>query len=260
MPRSFQMDLYAVPSLLLLLQLALLSSVCPMASNVMVVNGTVHLQKIAIGDPGTGTSCHRTESGELDCLYDEKYCTRQPFADNQCSMLESEVDQNCGKWDQCDGVICGYPGGYCLARTKMDDSRNYDHYRYRKGPIPAPTPPATIKYSVCNDDSCNIGCTTSTWMSGSCYTSPAPAPSPVPRGPFSERWTCNPSQVPGQPNHIMKYNFDGVGCKGKPYYIATIVAGKCRRPDPYVPLPEEWTCSNFNGSEAEASAGHVFMT
>ena len=87
-------------------------------------------QNISMGGPGSGSSC----SGALasSCIFDAQRCVKLA---GQCAILETEAEEKCGSWAECDGVVCraGYKG-YCLARFKMSSDANSDMWGYRKQP------------------------------------------------------------------------------------------------------------------------------
>ena len=88
---------------------------------------------ISIGAPGSGASCPLPAASS--CLFDPKRCKN--LYGGQCGILESEVEEVCGGWDECHGAVCrkGY-GGYCLARKHIDTEVTADAWGYRKVPKP----------------------------------------------------------------------------------------------------------------------------
>ena len=63
---------------------------------------------------GGSTSC-----GSRCCPFDARFCVSK-FG-GQCAIHESKVDEKCGAWAGCGGVVCSYQyGQWCLARRVID--------------------------------------------------------------------------------------------------------------------------------------------
>ncbi len=79
---------------------------------------------IDVADNGSrcSLSSPNTVTGNY-CLYDDTKCFN---LHDQCGILESDVDNICGNWEDCGGVICGYTDGNgesaCLARKTISSA------------------------------------------------------------------------------------------------------------------------------------------
>ena len=52
---------------------------------------------------------------------------------DQCGILESEVEDKCGAWAECGGVVCREEyGGYCLVRRRMSNDAYADVWGFSK--------------------------------------------------------------------------------------------------------------------------------
>ena len=81
--------------------------------------------KLTKGEPGTNSACLPT-----GCIYDTKYCINKY---GQCGILEKEVEQKCGDWQLCKGVVCRDDyNGYCLARGEMGTKASPTMWGYKK--------------------------------------------------------------------------------------------------------------------------------
>ena len=76
--------------------------------------------------PGSGSACAKT-----GCIFDAKYCVR---INQQCAIKEDKVDEKCGAWDECAGVVCKASyGGYCFAGAVVSTRADPTMWGYRKG-------------------------------------------------------------------------------------------------------------------------------
>ena len=80
--------------------------------------------KIKKGNPGSNSPC-----GDK-CIYDDEFCIKKY---GQCGILETEINDKCGNWDKCEGVVCNKNyNGYCLARGKIGKESNENMWGYKK--------------------------------------------------------------------------------------------------------------------------------
>ena len=64
------------------------------------------------------------------CVWNAAYCVNKY---DQCGILESEVEDKCGAWAECGGVVCHEEyGGYCLVRRRMSNDAYADVWGFSK--------------------------------------------------------------------------------------------------------------------------------
>jgi len=107
-------------------------------------------RKTLLGGAGSASDCgdhpNPNHGPAMTCLWDDRYCNNT--AGGQCGILESEIAEKCGNWDECAGVIC-YANNeqpYCLARGQIATGglQHCDRYAYIKATPTPPPPPGAV--------------------------------------------------------------------------------------------------------------------
>jgi len=87
----------------------------------------VTFQQTEVSQPGGGSPCQST-----GCIYDPQFCVDFVYP-SQCGIAIDQIEQKCGQWDLCAGVICQPEWkGYCLARDQMSSAAISGWWSYQK--------------------------------------------------------------------------------------------------------------------------------